>query len=175
MNTMVNILNKLDQVLAKGEAAVLILLLSLMTVVVFLQVVFRYVLTQPLTWSEELARYLFVWLSVLGAALGTQKSGHFGLDFFYRLLPEGGKRLSRIISLMLIGAVVLVILIQGIVLVQKTRFQESPAMLISMAWPYAALPIGAGLMAFHLLVALIKEAKAIKRDERVEEIPEPGV
>ena len=157
MNNIVQVLNKLDQFLAKGEATALILIVSVMTLVVFLQVVFRYVLGRPLDWSEEMARYLFVWLSVLGAALGVQKGGHFGLDFFRRMLPGPGKRFIRILVDFLMAVVVLVILFQGITLVQMTRLQLSPAMSIPMAWAYASLPAGAGLMAVHLLVALIKD------------------
>ena len=157
MSNIVQGLKKFDQILAKGEAAVLILLVSVMTLVVFLQVVFRYALGRPLDWSEELASYLFVWLSVLGAALAVQKGGHFGLDFFSRLLPGPGKRFIWILIHLLMASVVLVILFQGITLVQRTRLQLSPAMSVSMAWPYASLPTGAALMAVHLLTALIKD------------------
>jgi TRAP-type C4-dicarboxylate transport system permease small subunit len=157
MNSFLRVLNKFDQALAKGETAALILIVSVMTVVVFLQVVFRYALGRPLVWSEELARYLFVWLSILGAALSVQKGGHFGLDLFRRMMPERGKQYLGILVHLLMGVVVLVIFFQGITLVQMTRLQESPAMSISMAWAYASLPVGAGLMTVHLLTALLKD------------------
>jgi len=157
MNILLGGLTKVDHILAKAEAAVLITLVAVMTVVVFLQVVYRYVLTQPLHWSEELARYLFVWLSILGATLGLQKRGHFGLDIFYQMLPNKGRRfLQRFIHL-LIGCIILVILVQGIKLVQMTIPQESPAMGIPMGWAYACLPGGAALMAIHLLVIFFKD------------------
>jgi TRAP-type C4-dicarboxylate transport system permease small subunit len=159
MNSILRILTKLDNGLAKGEAALLIGLVSVMTVIVFLQVVYRYVLAQPLHWSEEMARYLFVWLSILGATLGIQKRGHFGLDILYRMLPDRGRRLLQFIIHLLMGTVILVILVQGIILVQKTIPQESPAMAISMGWAYACLPVGAGLMAIHLLVIFLKDWK----------------
>jgi len=149
---------KMDDTLAKGEAAVLIGLVVIMTVVVFLQVVYRYVLAQPLHWSEELARYLFVWISILGAALGVQKRGHFGMDFFYRMLPDKGRRLLLFMIYLLMGVVILVLLIQGIALVQKTTAQQSPAMEISMGWAYACLPVGGALMVIHLLVVFLKDA-----------------
>jgi TRAP-type transport system small permease protein len=157
LNSIFRLLIKFDQVLAKGEKAALILIVSVMTLVVFLQVVFRYALGRPLVWSEEMARYLFVWLSVLGAALGVQKGGHFGLDFFQRKMPEQGEKYLSLLIHLLMGAVVVVILFQGITLVQLTRLQESPAMSISMAWAYASLPVGAGLMAVHLLTAILKD------------------
>jgi TRAP-type C4-dicarboxylate transport system permease small subunit len=158
MNTFLRVLTKFDDILAKAEAAALIALVAVMTVVVFLQVLYRYVLTQPLHWSEELARYLFVWLSILGATLGLQKRGHFGLDFFFRMLPEQAKRCMGFLIHLLMGAVVLVILVQGITLVQKTILQESPAMGISMSWAYASLPVGGALMAVHLFVIFLKDA-----------------
>jgi TRAP-type C4-dicarboxylate transport system permease small subunit len=158
MNILLGVLTKVDHILAKAEAAVLIILVAVMTVVVFLQVVYRYVLTQPLHWSEELARYLFVWLSILGATLGLQKRGHFGLDFFYRMFPDKGRRFLQFLIYLLMGSVILVILVQGIKLVQITVLQESPAMGISMGWAYACLPVAAALMTIHLLVIFLKDA-----------------
>ncbi len=150
-----SLLRTLDTGLARGEAAVLLLLTSALTWVVFLQVFFRYVFSYSLYWSEELARFLFVWLSVLGAALAVQKKGHFGFELLHRRLPEKSRKaLTRIIDLFTAG-MAWILFLQGIHLTQKTQWQESPAMGISMAWFYGALPVGAGLMAFHLLVALL--------------------
>jgi len=157
MNTLLRAVTKFDNLLAKGEAAVLIAMVVVMTVVVFLQVVYRYVLTQPLYWSEELARYLFVWLSILGAALGLQKRGHFGLDVFFRMFPKRIKQSMGFFIYLLMGIVIFVILVQGITLVQKTASQESPAMGISMSWAYACLPVGGVLMAIHLMVIFLKD------------------
>ncbi len=159
MNAFFRALTKFDNLLARGEAVIIITMVAVMTVVVFLQVVYRYVLTQPLHWSEELARYLFVWLSILGATLGLQKRGHFGLDIFYRMLPSKGKHFFQFLINLLIGIVIFVILIQGIKLVQKTVLQDSPAMGISMGWAYACLPVGAALMAIHLIVIFFKDWK----------------
>jgi TRAP-type C4-dicarboxylate transport system permease small subunit len=166
MNRLAGILVRLDNALAKGESALLVALLVSMTGVVFLQVVFRYVLTHPLHWSEELARYLFVWISLIGAALALHKRGHFGLDFFFQKLPVAAARWGRLIVHALVGALILVILVEGIVLVQKTALQESPAMGMSMGLAYASLPVCAGLMALHLIVILLKEAMEAKRKDR---------
>jgi C4-dicarboxylate transporter DctQ subunit len=157
MNTFVRVLTKFDHLLARGEAAVIISMVAVMTVVVFLQVAYRYVLTQPLHWSEELARYLFVWLSILGATLGVQKQGHFGLEIFFRMFPKKGQWLLRLLIHLLMGGVILVLIAYGITLVEKTALQESPAMGIPMSWAYACLPVGAALMAIHLLVIFLRE------------------
>jgi len=157
MNTFLRSLTRFDDLLAKAEAAVLISLVAAMTLIVFLQVVYRYILIQPLYWSEELARYLFVWVSILGAALGLQKRGHFGLDFFYRMLPDQKRRFLQFLIHLLVGCVILVILVQGVKLVQATVLQKSPAMEISMGWAYACLPVGAGLMVIHLVAIFFKD------------------
>ena len=161
LNFFLRVLTRFDDFLAKAEAGVVIILVAAMAFIVFLQVLCRYVLIQPLHWSEELARYLFIWLSILGAALGLQKRGHFGLDFFYRMLPDKERGFLQLLIHLFMGGVSLVILIQGVKLVQATVLQKSPAMEISMGWAYACLPVGAGLMAIHLLVMIIKDRKKV--------------
>jgi len=156
-NIILRRISRFDENLAKGEAAVLIAIVSVMTVVVFLQVLYRYVFAQSLQWSEELARYLFVWLSIFGAALALQKKGHFGLDLFYKMLSTRWQRFIKFPVYLLMGIVIFVILFHGTILVQKTVLQESPAMGISMAWAYASLPVGGALMAIHLIALSLKE------------------
>jgi len=164
MNSFLRAITRFDSTLAKGEAWVLIALVVVMTTVVFLQVVYRYLLAQPLHWSEELARYVFVWISLLGAALSLQRRGHFGMDFFFRMLPHKGRRFLTFVVYLLVGMVILVLLVYGIVLVQKTAAQQSPAMEVSMGWAYACLPVGAAIMSIHLLSILLREA--VKKTER---------
>jgi TRAP-type C4-dicarboxylate transport system permease small subunit len=158
MKTATRALVKLDDALVRGESVLLVGLLTAMTIIVFLQVLYRYVLTQPLHWSEELARYLFVWISMIGASVGLQKRGHFGLEFFFQKLPDKGKKWGQFLIHLLMAALILVILAEGILLVQKTAAQESPAMGMSMGMAYASLPVGAALMAVHMLVIFLKEA-----------------
>jgi TRAP-type C4-dicarboxylate transport system permease small subunit len=157
VNSILRTLTKFDHLVVKGEAVVLIALVMVLTMVVFLQVVYRYVLTQPLHWSEELARYLFVWLSIFGATLGLQKRGHFGFDIFFQMLPKKGRHYVQLLINLLIGVVIFVIFFHGITLVKKTILQESPAMGIPMGWVYASLPAGAALMGLHLIVIFLKD------------------
>ncbi len=158
MNTFVSALTKLDDLLAKAEEWTLVALVVVMSGVVFLQVVYRYLLAQPLQWSEELARYAFVWISLFGAALSVRRRGHFGMDFFLRMLPARGRRVLTAFVHLAMGAVMVVLLINGVLLVEKTAAQRSPAMEISMGWAYACVPIGAALMLIHLVAIAVREA-----------------
>ena len=146
-----------DDLLARGEAWALIGLVSVMTIIVFLQVIYRYILTEPLHWSEEMARYLFVWLSLLGAALAFQRRGHFGFEVLVQRFPPRERRVLGVVTHLLAGFLLSILLVQGILLVQKTSLQESPAMGMAMGWAYACIPVGAALMLFHLLVIMIKD------------------
>ena len=76
-----------DRVVAGIEASVIAVLVAVLTAITFAQVATRYVLGDPLIWSEEAARYLFVWVSMIGAALAIREGGHFGLDLLIRRFP----------------------------------------------------------------------------------------
>jgi len=165
MKAILTTLTRADQWVARAEAWALIAMVAVMTAVVLLQVICRYVLSQSLDWSEELARYLFVWISMVGAALSIKKRGHFEMDFFFRMFPEKVQRVAIYLIYLLMGVVVLVILVQGVVLLQRTSAQTSPAMQISMGMAYACLPVGAALMALHLLVIILKEPSEGRRED----------
>jgi TRAP-type transport system small permease protein len=157
MHSLLRTLSRVDKMVAKCEAGFLVLLLVAMTAVVLLQVIFRYFFAQPLSWTEELARYFFVWICLVGSALSVHKAGHFGMEAIYKLLPDNAKRVVRFVIYFLMGVIILVILVHGILLVEHTTDQRSPATGISMSWIYSCLPAGAALMAIHLLTLLLKD------------------
>ncbi|MGD9033012.1 MAG: TRAP transporter small permease [Desulfobacteraceae bacterium] len=134
----------------------LVILLAAMAVVVFLQVLFRYVLHLPLFWTEEFARYCLVWASLLGAAVALKRGEHIAVTFFLDTFP---KRAARALTLFAQVSVVLILVVMvwgGIKLVLVTRAQISPALRISMAIPYLALPVGAVIMLFHMASSMMQ-------------------
>ncbi len=131
-----------------GGAA--IALLSTICVVLLLQVVMRYFFASPLAWSEELARYLFVWLTFLGAALAFRLRAHIAVDVVTELLNRRGSVLpARVLNGAIQGIVLIfliAILLGGINLVQQTSGQVTPGLRIPMAWVYLAIPVGSLIM-----------------------------
>lgn len=109
------IASHLDYWVARTETAIIILLVTLLTAVTFTQVVTRYVLGDSLIWSEEAARYLFVWVSMIGAALALREGGHFGLDLLIRPMP----RLKPIL-----GPLVTLVMVVFLVILLKTGIDE---------------------------------------------------
>ena len=144
----------LDRLVARIEAGVIVVLVSCLTLVTFAQVVTRYGLGDPLIWSEELARYLFVWVSMIGAALAIREGGHFGLDLLIRRVPALRSIVAPVVTtvVMLFLAIVLK---TGIDETRLASMQFAMTFPMRMQWAYLALPVGAGLMLFHLAVHLI--------------------
>src|SRR4051794_7771470 len=81
--------------------AVIAAFLAVMVVLVFGNVVLRYGFNSGITISEELSRWLLVWLTFLGAIVALREHAHLGVDTFVRMLPAAGKRISFIINYVL--------------------------------------------------------------------------
>ena len=121
-------------------------LLTLLTCLVFIQVFSRYLFEISLSWPEELARYCFVWSSLLGAAIAAEKRKLHDIDLGFNKLPEGVKPFVEFVTHVLVCALLLVLLIYGIKLTAMVHSQESPAMEIRMSYVYSAIPVSAALM-----------------------------
>ncbi|MGD9287103.1 MAG: TRAP transporter small permease [Desulfobacterales bacterium] len=138
----------------------LIIILTGMAVVVFLQVIFRYLLNLPLFWTEELARYCLVWASLLGSAVAVKRGQHIAVTILMDRLPASLRRGLTVFALIAVATILAIILWGGIQLVAITRAQISPALRVSMSIPYLAVPVGAGLMLLHTIVCIIETLAA---------------
>ena len=128
---------------------------GVIVVVGFAQVLFRFVFESPLSWSEELVRYVFIWSVFLTAAIGFNLNSHISIDFLTTWYPP---RLQRVVALVSWGCVILgvvVVFVLGMQLIQSPSvwLQKSPAMEISMTVPYAAIPVGCVVMMVNILRA----------------------
>ena len=83
------------------EEYLLVLLLTLDVIIVFAQVVTRYLLHSPLAWSEEIARYMFIWLVWIGAAYAVKENKHIKIDIIYNKLTGSTKRISDLVTVVL--------------------------------------------------------------------------
>ena len=137
----------------------LIVILSAMAVVVFLQVLFRYVLHLPLFWTEEFARYCLVWASLLGAAVALKRQEHIAVTFFLERFPRRTTGLITTVARLSVTLILGVMTWGGVKLVLLTSAQISPALRIPMAIPYLALPIGSAVMLFHMISFLMEGTK----------------
>jgi TRAP-type C4-dicarboxylate transport system permease small subunit len=123
-------------------------------VVVLLQVVMRYLFARPNPWTEELSRFGFIWLSMLGAALAVELGTHFVFDQLVSLLRPKLRMLIRLCSTAFVAAMAIGLVILGLELVLLASSQRSPALNLPISWIYASVPVTGLLMLLHIAAAL---------------------
>jgi TRAP-type C4-dicarboxylate transport system permease small subunit len=155
---MVRFLFKADDYLLKTEALCVKILVPVMIAVAFLQVIFRYALAMPLPWSEELAIYLFIWVSFLGASVGIRNKGHYGLEIVKNKLPLKIQRFFDLLIYLVSFYFLMTVTFYGAKMVLSSR-NVSGSMGISMRWFYGAIPVGGFFMMVHLLSLLCREKR----------------
>lgn len=129
-----------------GTETVVALLMAVMVATIILQVFCRFVLGNPLSWSEELARYAFVWITFLGAAVAYRHGGHIVVETVVVLLPRRLQAaLAWIVDALMVVALV-VLLVQGMNIVEVNSNVEATMLEIPMSWVYASVPVSAALM-----------------------------
>lgn len=146
-------------------------LLAAIAAIVLMQVAVRLVLTAigvniAAPWTEELARYLLVWLIFLGAAVGCRRMQLISLTFVIGGLPDAAGRALRHLALVACLGLFLLMIRYGVEFVQVLgRSELSPVMQIPKTWVYWAMPVGAVLMILNTL-AFMAESWAEGRDIR---------
>jgi TRAP-type C4-dicarboxylate transport system permease small subunit len=125
---------------------------GLMTVTVGLQVLSRYVMKYPLVWTEELARYLMIWMVFIGAGTIMKKWDNIYVDFFINKLTEKARTIVLLVEkCVILGMLVFFFYLCFIVFSKVGGFQTSPAMGISMLWPQSGIVIGFFLMVLQTI------------------------
>lgn len=129
-------------------------------VCVTLQVFFRYVLEEPLPWSEELARYLFVWAALLAAAVTVGRNDHFTISILAERLPRRGQWALDVLAAVLGVVFVLIVLWKGTTMSWRMAGAMSPVLQISQGFVYAVIPLAAFYMLLHLLLRFVDLLRA---------------
>lgn len=126
-----------------------------MTGTILIQIFFRFVIYRPVPWSEELARYLMVWMGMLGSVIALRQGRHIGVTFLVeRLYGRQRAAVVRLVQLTLLGFLA-IIGWEGWGLALFNAQQLSAAMEIPMSIPYLAIPAGAALMMVELAAQML--------------------
>jgi TRAP-type C4-dicarboxylate transport system permease small subunit len=142
----------LVRLLAVLERALISGLMAVITLLTLAQVFWRYVLEQPLQWSEELARYGFVWVTFLGAAvLFRLPDGHPAIDALYSIVGANAQRVMDIVRRLVVIAGSLAIAVGGFRMMQLQWNQLSPSIELPMAWIYLAMFVGPLMGVFWII------------------------
>ena len=154
------------------EEFIIVPLIFAMSIIIFIQVIMRYVFQNSLTWSEELARYLFVWLVYFSVSFTARRQKHIRIDAAINLYPKKLRPYIDILSEIIVLAFSIFIAVTGVTVFQKIAWsgQMSPAIGIPMQIVYAAPMVGMALTEIRQVQCIIGKIKNLKNN--TEEVAE---
>ena len=158
-------MEKLKKTLDKFLEVLLMVSVAILVIDVLWQVFTRFIMGNPSSWTEELATFLLIWVSLLGAAVALGRGAHLGIDYFASKLPEP----NRIQTELFVFAVItlfslLVMVVGGIGLVKQTLDLEqiSVALHIPMGYVYLAVPISGAFLVLYGLIGFFERLKMLQ-------------
>lgn len=149
-------INKINFFLSRLEEYLVALLLAFMTVVVFLQVIYRYVLNLPQAWAEDLAKLSIIWLTFLGVCIVTKHGDHIVMPLVLEKFSPRGRRVINLVNNILILIFLAVVIQTGIKMTMLTSGSVTPVYGIRMSYYHAAIPFSGLIMFIRYLIQTIK-------------------
>jgi TRAP-type transport system small permease protein len=145
-------MRRLERIFVWLNAAAVIGCLTGMVLVVGANVALRFSTNHSLSWSDEVARYLMIWMTFLGAGLALRQGGHVAITNLHDVISTRAQRILRaaIVAVLLFFFAYMVQV--GWDYMQRSQYQITPAMRLSFRYVYAAMPVGFSLLILHLLL-----------------------
>ncbi|MGY4688943.1 TRAP transporter small permease [Salibacterium sp. K-3] len=134
-------------------------LFIVMLAALVIQIFSRQVMDSPITWSEQLARFLFVYVAYLAISSEIKNGGHVRIDYFFNQLPKSLQTMLHYIFQMMTAGVLLLIIYVGYDMAMRKEPVEIVSLNISYIYMYMALPILAVLMLYRLAERNVKNIK----------------
>lgn len=142
---------RLAAIAARATDALAIALFVAMFACVLAQVVFRYFLGSPLTWSDELARYLFVWCAFLGWVVAARRRSHLAVTMGRDRLSPRAQAVLRIAGALAALAFAIVLAAYGVRIAARNWDVETTALAFSVGVVYAIVPLAAVAVGLYAL------------------------
>lgn len=146
-----NVFEKMKRAVDVAETCFLSCSLGLMVLLLAVQVIWRYFLNSPLVWTEELARYVFLWITFLGISYGLRKNAHIAVEMLVDSLPARLRKPIILFDYLVFLALLLYLLGPACNFCYKMWNIASPGMGLSMGIVYLALPLGFVLACVRIL------------------------
>ncbi len=153
--------NKFLFVFNHAEEIVIVGMFAAMVVVIFIQVIMRYVFDNSLVWSEEFGKFMFIWITWLGISLGERYGEHIKITMLVDRLPFKIAQLCNILSEIIVIGICLVTFYYGVSLVGSQWGTHYTGIRISVSWGYLAVVIGCGLMMIRSVVGTVYSIRAL--------------
>jgi len=138
-----------ERVLVTLNRWIVIAMMAVMVLLVFMNVVSRYIFNHSIIWAEEVSQYLMVWVAFLGAGLALRQGRHVAVEMLQDRLPATARRMTRHLVALLLIVFMGILTVLGFQFAHFAWDQETPVLNIPTGIPYLAVPIGALLLGIH--------------------------
>lgn len=153
LRTYLRFIDRLNKVMGY----LLTLLLAVMTAIIFWQVFSRFVVGSSLSWSEELSRFLMIFMILIGSSIALRKNELIAVEILLEKVENLSKKVV-VITIHVISIVFFLILIKyGSSMAQSFSNQFAPGLGVSMKYIYLALPLGGVLLLLNSLACIVEE------------------
>jgi TRAP-type C4-dicarboxylate transport system permease small subunit len=159
---------KIKKVLDTALEWLVMFVVGILVLDVLWQVFTRKVLSDPSQWTEELAIFLLIWVSLLGAAVAMNRGAHLGIDYFTGKLSIKNRVITEVFVFAVVALFsIYVMVIGGFDLVATTlkMDQRSPILDVAMGYVYLAVPISGLFMTFYSVIGLVERFTELKKKQ----------
>jgi TRAP-type transport system small permease protein len=148
---------KFYTVIDRLRTVVIIAIFAFIITVGAVQIFMRYMPgINPMSWVDEIMRYLNIWLVLLAASVGVKHGTHLRMDYLlYRYVPEKGIKVVRLVTELAMIASLILLVYFGFLRVVDNRYTVIQSLRLSIAWFYAAIPVGGIFLLFEYLLIFI--------------------
>ncbi len=153
------------KVLDRSLETLVMVVVAVLVLDVLWQVFTRFVLNNPSSWTEELAVFMLIWVSLLGAAVALGRGAHLGIDYFVGKLPERARLGTEVFVFFCVAAFSLLVMVAGgidLVWSMLELGQPSPALNVQMGHVYLAVPISGFFLTLYAVIGLVERLAAFR-------------
>ena len=152
--------------LDRSLETLVVLVMAVLVLDVSWQVFTRFILKDPSIWTDELATFLLIWVSLLGAAVALKRGAHLGMDYFVERMTPNRRLYVAVFVYLCTGLFSLSVMTVGgaTLVVRKLQLQEtSPALGLDLGYVYLALPISGFFLTIYSIELLVDSVRALLR------------
>lgn len=159
-------LGRFNDRIEKVEEYFITYLLIIMSTVIFLQIIMRYIFNNSLTWSEEFAVLTMMWMTWIGSSYGVKKNIHLRVTVFVDMLPEKYRVAAYIVidAVWMLFSVVMIVMGTRMVKMSYLGQRMSPALDVPMYLIYCSVVVGCVLMSLSLVSSIHKRVSFYQKD-----------
>lgn len=150
----VNLLNRATE-------GISMLLMVAMVLLIFMQIISRSLFDSSFTWTEEVARFILVWVVFLGAGLVFQYGANVSVEALFNTLPINLKKILQVVVAILCIIFLIILIMKGLELCSKTMVQRTPILKIPMGYVYSIIPISGVLQIINIIDITIKFCRRV--------------